>query len=393
MRRGLRWVASMIVVMAGLVGDARAGAKVWVTEDQFIAFDVLLQPQFNFGFDSPGPSGTFRFAPHLRRARFLFSGQITPCIQFFFQGEAPNFGLNADWTPRFFPLDAFAEFSVGSALQIDTGVLLLPFSHHGMQGAVSLLGVDFGGSTIIQPPNVNASNGTVFPSTLNVWRDVGVQLRGLFANDWVDYRLAVTGGIPKALGGSALNPLALPRVTGRVTVNFFEAEGGPGGAGYYYHGLHLDNDGERLLSPKTVLSVGGGASWQHDVVPQGSTLVDYTAYNVDVFWDIPFGDKQQAFNGQVNWFYYGATGAGNAYPAMAVFAEAGYRWHRVEPLAAVEWLAVQDSTGAGNVLYWRGGFNFWLVGHNGNVKIDAGARSDSNGPATFAARVQTQLMF
>ena len=391
MRAVLCWVTCML--MLGTVDAAHAGAKVYVNEDQFVSIDVLMQPQFNLGFDSPGPNGTFRFQPFLRRARFLFMGQVTPCIQFFFQGEAPNFGLNGDWTPRFYPFDAFVEFAVGSALQIDTGILLLPFSHQGMQGAISLLGVDYGGSTILQPPNVTDAKGAVYTSLLNNWRDAGVQLRGLFANNLFDYRLAITGGVPKFLGGSNLNSMALPRLTGRLTVNFFDAEGGPGGAGYYYDGLYLDNDGERLLSPKTVLSVGGGASYQHKVIPRGKAQVDYTAYNADLFWDVPLADKQQSFNGQVNWYYYGAAGAGNAHPAMALYAEAGYRWHRIQPMAAVEWIGVQDTSQAGDLLYWRGGFNFWLVGHNANIKLDAGARSTNGGAQTFAARVQTQLFF
>ena len=54
-------------------------------------------------------------------------------------------------------------------LQIAFGMILLPFTHHNRQSAVSLLGVDY---------NTFAVN----VAETQVWRDYGVEFRGLLAN-------------------------------------------------------------------------------------------------------------------------------------------------------------------------------------------------------------------
>ncbi len=95
-----------------------------------------------------------RFAPLIRRARIALAGQLSPVASFYLQTDAANIGSNGDRSPRRYILDAFTQFNLDPAIQIDVGLVPVPFSHIGMQAAATDLGIDHPQMVIMPPPSV-----------------------------------------------------------------------------------------------------------------------------------------------------------------------------------------------------------------------------------------------
>ena len=357
----------------------------------------LVQPQLDVSIEPDGtPNQDVRFDPFLRRTRIYGFGQVTSNVSFFFQTDIPNVGRLGDWSPRLEMQDAFVEFDVHPAFVLDAGLVYTPFSHAGMQAAHNLLGVDYPSFAVQGPAVLLGPNGGEFRNNFN-GRDFGLMARGMLLDGHLEYRVALTQGVAKGLGNAplTLNPHAWPRATGRLTYNFFEAEGSSDITGYFYGGSHLeDREDGALISPKRIVSVGGSASYQRQAVPTlTNTAADYKGYDVDVFVDLPMMDGTQSLNGQVNFYYYDqATVFG---PSIAVFSEAGYRFGRIQPTLGWEYLHYKDSGIGGDTNYWHVGANYWIAGHVANVKLDAGARTVNarNNEVAFAARLETQVAF
>ena len=191
------------------------------------------------------------------------------------------------------------ELNLHDALQIDVGMLLVPFSHHGMQGAVSLHSLDYHAGLIRYPTGSHM-----------VWRDFGVMVRGLLWEDRVEYRLAVLNGV-RGGADDPRNPNDWPRLTARLTFNLFDAEGGSGTGGFFYDGLYLEKKDGAVVSTRRILSLGLSADWQKDLNvdldTNGATerRGDYFALSVDLFWDLPLDTSRRlGLSGQVNFYYY-----------------------------------------------------------------------------------------
>jgi hypothetical protein len=399
-------------------GPAQAGAKVTITDDTFAQVGLLLQPQVRVEQNGNYEKDAWGYTPYLRRARIILSGQVTDRVQFFLDTDSPNMGKSGDWTPTMYVQDAWVEFNVAPELQVDVGMLLMPFTRHGTQGATTLLMTDYHSMLLKYPAGSN-----------KVWRDAGIMARGVVAKK-VEYRLALTNGVQSGYGVNLtedtdddgapdtdprgiLNPSDLPRVTGRVVYNVFDAEGGPGSAGYFYKGAGLKMDEKRLVTPKRILAVGLSADWQADAVysvkpadvadPTKWSPIPYLGLAADVYADIPMNDGRQALNAQAAFYRYdyGDDGvlidpAKGIVPVsgMGGFVEAGYRVHKWEPLLAAEMYNVGDGD-IGDWLAVLGGVAWWYQGHAANVKAEIGA-SRTNGPdqaLTAAATIQTQLLF
>jgi len=357
----------------------------------------LLQPQLHLMQHGTTEDG-FGIDPYIRRARLMMYGRVGDNVNFFVETDNPNFGKNGDWSGHTFIQDAFVEFNLGAPLKIDAGMLLLPFAHMGMQGATSLLTMDYHG-------------GMIKYSTSKVWRDAGVMVRGSLADNKVDYRVALTNGVENQLGtypaddgtgtgtmvetpyNDALNPADLPRVNARLTFNVFESEDGAGAAGMYYDGIYLkENDNGKLISSKKVLSFGAAVDYQGNAVydADGDTT-QWMGVAADAFWDLPMGDKKHSLNGQADFVMYN-MGEGHDLNGMGVFGDLGYRIHRVQPLVSVEWFDWTEHDAA-DVVSVMGGINWWYMGHTANVKFQAGASRVGDGDFSVAAGLQSQLNF
>ncbi len=127
--------------------------------------------------------------------------------------------------------DAYISYKIADEFQISAGMMILPFMHHSRQSAVSLLGVDY--------------NVGVVPlgGTTNVWRDTGVEIRGLLfetaakKQGLFDYRIGVYRGPAKRdmnntpESNDDINPHSYLRYSGRLQLNIVDSE-----TGFFYSG-------------------------------------------------------------------------------------------------------------------------------------------------------------
>ncbi len=363
--------------------------------------------------DGDGPETEF----YLRRMRLMVYGQINDKVNFFVETDNPNFGKGGDLSMNTFIQDAYLELNLHRGFQIDIGMLLVPFSHHGMQGATTLLGLDYHGALVRYPLGSH-----------KVWRDFGVIIRGLVLNDLLDYRVGIFNGSHGG-GDDPRNPSDWPRFTGRLTFNIFDAEGGPGAGGFYYDGIYIKDTGKEIVSAKKILSFGASVDWQRElnvtysgVDAEGAFIVDdrkdYLAVAGDVFWDIPLGaQKLMSLNGQVNFYYYDHGDRDDvfayyntildarSFTGIGISSEIGFRYDAFQPVVLFDWFRTTESISdtvatalglgddPGDFMGIYGGFNYWLFAHSTTFKLQVGSAKVNGGDWTLAAILQAQLLF
>jgi len=350
----------------------------------------------------------------IRRARFMMSGYLFDKVNYFVETDLPNFGKYANYTVDLFIQDAWLELNFDPYMQIDVGMLLLPFSHHAMQGATSLHALDYHGMLVRYPTGGD-----------KVWRDMGVMVRGLLFDDRLEYRVAVSNGIHHPAANTSdrsrenddgstfswkeptdpRNPKDWPRVTARLTLNAFEPEGGAAVAGFFYDGIYLKDTPNGIISPKRVLAVGGSVDWQKDLnviwdeVPdtagsmrEVAEIEDYFAAAGDVFWDLPLSaDRLLATGGQINFYYYNHgdrsqnavayynTAANSVdFSGIGIASEIGLRYNAFEAIVCFDWYnstkVPEDYDELGDYLALYGGLNYFWMAHAVTFKLQAGAQ-------------------
>jgi len=393
-------------------------------DEKYLKIGGLLQGHILTQEDASPDQDSWSGEFYMRRMRLILFGQINSMVNFFVETDNPNFGKNGDWSVNMFIQDAWLELNLHEMIQLDFGMILLPFSHHGMQGATSLLAVDYHSSIIKYPKGSH-----------KVWRDYGLMLKGLITK-WVEYRFSLSNGVRGDMGtveredetghkwleyNDPRNPDDAPRITGRLTFNVFEPEGGPGTGGFFYDGIYLKETDEGIVSTKKVLSIGGSIDWikdanvTWDVLPTAELVQrevkdrdDYIAAAGDVFWDIPFGDSNiMSFNGQVNFYYYyygdrsesdtylDSLGDAKQYTGTGLLSEIGFRYDAYQPLIIVDWYNATDTPDddTGDLLGVFGGFNYWMFAHATNFKIQFGATKKDGNDFGLAGLLQAQLLF
>ena len=186
-RSFLKWfkVLSSAVVIAACLGLSSSAQAAYTigTDETYLKIGGLLQARLELTENGAPNEKDLGTEFYIRRMRILFYGQINKWVNFFVETDNPNFGKNADFTPRMFIQDAYLELNLHSAIQIDVGMVLMPFSHHGYQGATSLMGLDYHGAMFKYVP------GSHF-----IWRDYGVLVRGMPVGKWFEYRVGVFNG-------------------------------------------------------------------------------------------------------------------------------------------------------------------------------------------------------
>jgi hypothetical protein len=389
----------LLSVVAILVVSRPAfAAPVLVDAEHGVAVNlgVFLQPWFQVtapavtnggskGIGAPDGSGpSFDF--FLRRVRLMAFGSVTKNLSFFVETDQPNFGKGGDFTSSMFIQDAFLTYTFSPALRVDAGMLLVPFSRHTIEGAIGLHALDYHGDLIRLPAG-------------KIWRDTGVQVRGLLLDDHIHYRLGVFEGVrnsaapviaipPPAPGETAptalapLNDNGLPRLTAQVRFNLLGTEGD-----FFLKGIYF--------SQTPLVSFGLGVDYQpgavYQDIPPGAAFAtlpgnspqtaiapgDYVALSLDAFVELPlFADDELI--AKANLFYYGEGSSRipgtTALPngGIGFFVEAGYRHGWIEPLAYVEYMRGGDDTL--EIFAPHVGVNFWVTQHNFNLKADVGYR-------------------
>jgi len=197
-------------------GGYPGAVPVLVNEEKGIALNVgvLLQPQFQLtmpagsGEGSPGigaPDGkspSFDF--FLRRARLMVYGSVSKELSFFVETDQPNFGKGGAYNQAMIIQDAFMTYTFAPEFKIDAGMMLVPFSHHSIEGAVGLHTLDYHAEMLR------------FPAGL-IFRDFGVQFRGLVADSFLHYRVGIFEGVRN--GAETPVPVTMPPTPPRPTFN------------------------------------------------------------------------------------------------------------------------------------------------------------------------------
>lgn len=361
-----RWIPLAFALV--LLGSPAAHA-IRVAEHGEASLDLhlLLQPAFQLR-NTPDAEVPRAYDFYLRRTRLILGGRITRWLSFFFETDQPNWGKGGDWAPAFFVQDAVASFELHRAVTVDAGLLLLPFVHNALQGAVTLHTLDYHGDLVRYPAGSH-----------KVWRDVGAQVRGLVLDDRVGYRVALTTGRGQPEADA-------PRLCGRVTYNFLDAEDG-----LFFGGTYLGS--------KRVLSVGAAADYEHGALGPGQS---FFAVGGDVFLDLPLGERYR-LSGQLAYVRY--AGAQQPPPAtpeervvdpgQGLLFDLGFAIRMFEPLVAVDWFRPSGQRAfVDQLLILRGGLNWWLRGHDANLKLEVSAVKSPGAPMGRAAThvtLQTQL--
>jgi len=343
------------VMGAALLATPAFAAKIQVDDNTSI--DVRYLMQVKYEDPSNGPGDFF-----IRRSRIILSGNINETVSFFMetddynQGKGANGAATGSGGKGIFTQDAYVDLKLPGGLNLAAGYILLPFSHHNRQSAASLLGVDYN-LDLVKMPNTN------------VWRDTGVELRGLLADNMVDFRVGVFDGGQVDSTGSALTTSSnSKRITGRVQINLRDAE-----TGFFYS--------NNYLGKKEVLSFGVGIDTQKDAATFGKT---YTATTFDAVLDMPLGEN--VLSGQAAYYTYknNGTNSGKGY-----FVQAGYKVGDLQPVVKIESFDFDTGTDFSTV---RAGVNYLIDGHGANVKVEYASKKPSGGSAVNTVSAQLQIL-
>jgi hypothetical protein len=196
------------------------------------------------------------------RTRLLVGGNVSAKTSWFIETEVPTvdgIGWGAGDSTRDIQvspiiLDAQVEHKFNDMFSIIAGMQLVGINRNQLQGAASLMGVDFG----YYQYNYTLTENS--PLQNNYGRDIGVNFRGFLLDNHLEYRLGF-------FGGRSWDNKGPFRTIARLCYNFLDTE-----TGQYYTG--------NSLGKGKYLSLGAGVDLQGG----------YTAFGADAFLDIPVSE-------------------------------------------------------------------------------------------------------
>jgi hypothetical protein len=220
--------------------------------DATVKFGLLVQPQADF---TQNPAGAYAQNLMIRRTRFLVGGQVAKTMFFFFETENSRLGAATaagakTMTTGFQTLDAAVEWRPKKSFNLSGGLIRVPTSRDALESASNEFTLDFNSYAFTATAGLGGTAG----------RDTGVQARGYFLNDRLEYRAAVISGMRENGNTNEF------RTVGRIQYNFFDTEV------YNFPSYAGSNFGA-----KKILAVG--AAYDRQMYYDGMT--------VDVFADIP----------------------------------------------------------------------------------------------------------
>jgi hypothetical protein len=198
---------------------------------------------------------------YVYRARILVGATLSPKTSFFLETEIPAIIGRTDASgqkkTQVSPiiLDAQVEHIFSKYFSAIAGMQLVGTTRNSLQGAASLMALDFG--YFQYPYNLFETS----PLQGNFGRDIGVNFRGFVADDRLEYRLGV-------FNGRRADAYSSFRVVGRLNYNFLNRE-----KDLYYTGT--------TLGQGKILALGGGFDIQDT----------YTHLSTDLFLDMPIGEN------------------------------------------------------------------------------------------------------
>lgn len=357
------FVAALAAGVMLLPAGARAQAAIKVNDNVNLRFGVLVQTWADLQQDA-ATNQNYQQNIFLRRMRLLVGGQVAPNFTFFAETDVPNLGrVSGNGTKNaavsMIIQDAWAEYKVNDALQLDGGLMLVPLCRNCLQSAASLLPLDYSAYTF------TAST----PTQSSVGRDVGVQAKGYLLANRLEYRAGLFQGLREGVVGAG-NTVAgrnAFRVAGRVQVNLLEPEVTP----FFYTGTYLGK--------KRVLAIGAGIDAQQD----------YTAYAVDGFFDHPVGTAGDGFTLQADFINFDGGNFLNIAKQNTFYVETGYYNNATHLLPFASFgnrsLSNGAPTNTADENRFQLGLGWMPSGHNANVKLAWNHVSPKNTTANFNA--------
>jgi hypothetical protein len=350
---------AVAVAILHIVAAAPAVAQVQikVNDDVNFRFGVLGQFQGEW-VEDPVEDDTQQNL-FLRRIRLLFGGQVAKNVTFFVETDAPNLGKtvngNKNISPDLVVQDAYAEVKFHNAFALDVGLMFVPFSRNSVQSAATLLPIDYGAYTF-------ATSG---PTQSTIGRDTGVQAKGYFLENRLEYRLGAFQGARDSRSHRAF------RYTGRVQVQLLDPEP----QGFFYAGTYL--------GARRVAAIGAAFDAQDE----------YNAFNVDGFLDYPIGPG--AITAQAAYQRLDGDTTFLTLPEQdIVLLELGYfiRQYKISPVFQYTSRGIAG-TDVGDETRWSIGVNYWWAGHNTNVKAAWGRIDPRFGADQNQFVVQLQFFY
>jgi hypothetical protein len=329
-------------------------------KDATLKLGFLAQPAFEYlnrTANTDEQYSTF----FLRRARLMALFTLGTQFELFFDTETANLGRGAGPSATaglpgggladkvgMTTQDVFATWKPMDEFKLDVGMMLIPLSHNGLQGATTLYGLDYYAFSFQQNGGLQNFVG----------RDTGVQARGLIAKQ-LEYRVGIFTGrrgtppVPPMMGATPprQSQTAL-RLAARVQYNVFDAE-----SAFFYGGTYG--------GAKKVLSFGAGVDVQKE----------YKAFALDGFMDWPLGPD--VVTAQLDFVHYDGGTAPDVWAVGVpkqndVMVEAGYRIGsiKISPIVRFE-MAKMDTAIATSPNQTRIGVGgvWWYMGHNANLKL------------------------
>jgi hypothetical protein len=293
---------------------------------------------------------------YLRRLRILMGGTFGDRWSFFLETDNPNLG-KADSTGKkgasdIYIQDAVLTYSWKDNHHVDVGMLLCNGSHNMMQGATTLLPVDYGPYSFVSST----------PMDLRVGRDYGVRARGYPLDKHLEYRVEV-------LQGNRSEPNRPLRTTGRVVWYPFEAE-----TGLFYSGTNFGK--------KKLLAIGATYDTQSD----------YDLMAADVYWDWPIGKNGLTL--QADWI---TEDGGDVAPSLTeqdlMLVEGAFHFNgiKLSPFVQYQDRNFDDDATADQSTY-QVGLAWWWKGHNRNLKVGWGQSESDGGDSYDSLQVQLQVL-
>ena len=355
LRRGL--LVGAIALAALWAGSANAQFQIKSADgNASIKFGLLLQGWGDW-LQDPVSEG-YAQNLFLRRARFIFGGQINPEVTFFMETDNPNLGkVPKSLGTGFIVQDAFMEWKPANEFALDAGLILIPMCRNCLQSAATLLTMDYGSFSFLNSA----------PTQSSVGRDTGFQAKGYLFGQRLEYRLGTFQGFRQTGARNAF------RTAGRLQYEFLDVEVGP-----FYTGTYLGK--------KKVLAVGVGFDRQQD----------YTATSGDIFFDHPVGNGN-GITAQVDYINYDGGTTFTTLPKQNdAFTEVGFyiKSLKLQPFLRYEKQSFSaDANKSKDLTRYQGGLTYYPYGYNFNIKAGYTKIEPKVGVKTSEFTIQFQLFY
>ncbi len=192
---------------------------------------------------------------YIRRLRVLVGGNLTKNTSFFFESDATNIGkvgTNGSKTNgvSMYVQDAQVQHTFMPELSFIAGLHLVGISRNSLQGATTLMGINYGTYSFV----------TSTPLDNSVGRDLGLSARGFLADERLEYRAGL-------YSGRNVNQYSPLRSAIRLQYCFLDRE-----KGFFYTGS--------TLGKGRMVNLGAGIDMQGT----------YRGISADAFVDLPVSE-------------------------------------------------------------------------------------------------------